>query len=325
MRLDTASGVEAVRKQVAEFFALQIRRYGEIVNAPGCTGNYIKNSENCLACFHCYDSEDSKYGVHVWRNAKDCVDVDTAGRNAERVYNSINAGIDVSNYLCVSLCWTCSFMEYSYYCFNSNRCFGSVGLRKKDYCILNRQYPKGEYEKLRAEIIAKMREAGEYGEFFPPAVSAFGYNESAAQERFPFTKEEALAKGFKWEEYPRGTFDKETVLWNDVPDSIREVDEKAMLKEIFGCVQCKKNYLITPDEMTFYKRLEIPLPRLCPDCRHRRRFMARGPNRLWHRRCMCKGGHFHGDQPCPNEFETTYSPDRPEIVYCEKCYQSEVV
>jgi len=35
--------------------------------------------------------------------------------------------------------------------------------------------------------------------------------------------------------------------------------------------------------------------------------------------------HFHGDQPCPNEFETTYAPGRPEIVYCEKCYQSEVV
>jgi len=26
----------------------------------------------------------------------------------------------------------------------------------------------------------------------------------------------------------------------------------------------------------------------------------------------------------PNEFETAYAPDRPEIVYCEKCYQQEV-
>ena len=24
------------------------------------------------------------------------------------------------------------------------------------------------------------------------------------------------------------------------------------------------------------------------------------------------------------EFETTYSPDRSEIIYCEKCYQQEV-
>ena len=35
--------------------------------------------------------------------------------------------------------------------------------------------------------------------------------------------------------------------------------------------------------------------------------------------------HFHGDGPCPNEFETTFAPDRPEIVYCESCYNSEVV
>ncbi len=27
---------------------------------------------------------------------------------------------------------------------------------------------------------------------------------------------------------------------------------------------------------------------------------------------------------CQNEFETSYAPDRPEIVYCERCYQQEV-
>ncbi|HEY4526141.1 MAG TPA: hypothetical protein VJL32_03550 [Candidatus Paceibacterota bacterium] len=35
--------------------------------------------------------------------------------------------------------------------------------------------------------------------------------------------------------------------------------------------------------------------------------------------------HFHGENPCPTEFETSYAPDRPEIVYCEQCYNSEVV
>ena len=27
---------------------------------------------------------------------------------------------------------------------------------------------------------------------------------------------------------------------------------------------------------------------------------------------------------CKNEFETSYAPDRPEIVYCEQCYNEEV-
>ena len=32
----------------------------------------------------------------------------------------------------------------------------------------------------------------------------------------------------------------------------------------------------------------------------------------------------HGENHCPNEFETSYAPDRDEIVYCEECYQEEV-
>ncbi len=36
--------------------------------------------------------------------------------------------------------------------------------------------------------------------------------------------------------------------------------------------------------------------------------------------------HFHENtDSCPNEFQTAYAPDRTEIVYCEQCYQAEVV
>jgi len=35
--------------------------------------------------------------------------------------------------------------------------------------------------------------------------------------------------------------------------------------------------------------------------------------------------HDHRDQPCSNEFETSYAPERREIVYCEGCYLREVV
>jgi hypothetical protein len=87
--------------------------------------------------------------------------------------------------------------------------------------------------------------------------------------------------------------------------------------------------------------MNVPLPRLCPNCRHYQRLKQRNPLKLWHRKCMCQGKygtnnlqlttynntvtHFHGDQPCPNEFETSYAPDRKEIVYCEQCYNAEVV
>ncbi|MFA6257630.1 MAG: hypothetical protein WC671_01315 [Candidatus Paceibacterota bacterium] len=51
----------------------------------------------------------------------------------------------------------------------------------------------------------------------------------------------------------------------------------------------------------------------------------RNPRQLWHRSCMCElKNHTHGTEKCAVEFETSYSPDRPEIVYCETCYQQEI-
>lgn len=315
-KLDTHSGTESLRKRFQQFILSQPRKFGEIVNAPGSSGNYISDAKNCRNVFHCYDSEDSRYGVHIWRGAKDCMDTDTAGRGAELIYNSMNAGIDTSHYIGCAICWTCSFMEYSYYCFNSNNCIGSVGLRKKNYCILNRQYDKNDFENIRNQIINQLKAISDWGEFFPPELSTFGYNESAAQEQFPLDKEEALAAGYKWEDHPRGTYGKETKKWEDVPDSINDLKAEDITAEIFTCTSCSKNYRIIPRELDFYKQLQIPLPRLCPDCRHSRRFVARGPNRLWYRKCMRPG--------CSNQFETSYAPDRPEIVYCEACYNAEI-
>ncbi len=337
-KLDTTSGVEAMRKKFEEFIMTQPRKYAEIINAPRSSGNYMKDAKNCVECFHCYEAEDSKYGEHVWRNAKDCVDVSTAGRNANMIYNSINAGIDVANFVSVAQGWTSTFLEYCCNCFNSNHCLGSMGLRKKDYCILNKQYTKEEYEKLRGVIVEEIKKSGEWGEFFPVSMTPFGYNETVAQEQFPLTKEEAKKLRYAWEEYPRGTYGKETKTWDVIPDSIEEINFD-VTKEIFVCTNCKKNYRIIPNEIQFYKNLQIPLPRLCPDCRHARRMHARGPNRLWNRQCMCKGvvsdsplatseyqntaTHSHENNLCPNEFQTPFAPDRKEILYCEDCYNRE--
>ncbi len=191
--------------------------------------------------------------------------------------------------------------------YNAANCFGCAGARKQKYCILNKQYSKEEYEKVRGQIIDSLKKEGVYGEFFPPAISAFGYNESAAQADFPLTKEQALAKDYKWEDASRGTYGQEDPI-----------------KNIFACAQCRKNYRLIPAELQFYKQFAIPLPALCPDCRHTRRIAARGPNKLWHRQCMCKVTKHGHDAICPNEFETSYSPERPEMLYCESCYNAEV-
>lgn len=82
------------------------------------------------------------------------------------------------------------------------------------------------------------------------------------------------------------------------------------------CKNCQKNFKIVKQKLDYYRKHVIPVPQECPDCRYSARIKLRSPRRLWHRQCMNEG--------CNNEFETTYSPDRPEKVYCEECYHKEI-
>ncbi|KKP36762.1 MAG: hypothetical protein UR28_C0038G0001, partial [Candidatus Peregrinibacteria bacterium GW2011_GWF2_33_10] len=51
-----------------------------------------------------------------------------------------------------------------------------------------------------------------------------------------------------------------------------------------------------------------------PDQRHKDRMALRNPRKLWKRNCI----------KCNAEIQTTYAPERKEIVYCEKCYLESV-
>jgi hypothetical protein len=324
-RLDTHSGIENFKKEFQNFIKDKPRKYAEVSNATNSTGSYLSNVKNNKHCFHCYDAEDNAYCVHAWRGAKDCMDCSTTGRTAEMMYNSMNAGLQASNFICSFYCWSSQFMQYCLNCPNSNNCFGCAGMVKGSYSILNKKYSKEEYERLTGDIIEKMKQEGIYGDFFPKEVSPLGYNESSAVDEYPLAKEEALALGFAWEETLRGTYGKETIDWIKFPDSIKELPlDFDVNKEVFACLKCSKNYRLTQNELGFYQRMHIPVPRNCPECRHVARFDERGPNKLWQRSCMCnQSEHGHGSK-CANEFETNYSPERPEIIYCESCYNKEV-
>jgi len=212
-------------------------------------------------------------------------------------------------------------------------------MRDKQYCILNKQYTEEEYEELLPKIIKHMNEMPYvdkkgrkyvYGDFYPSEISQFSYNETSAQEFFPMKKEETEAAGFLWKESKDKNY-KITVESKDLPDSILDVKED-IISQIIGCghkgecnEQCATAFRIIPQELQFYKSHNLPLPRLCPNCRHGQRVQNRNPVKLWHRQCMCDKNHPHHAGKCTNEFETSYSPDRKEIVYCEQCYQAEVL
>lgn len=120
-----------------------------------------------------------------------------------------------------------------------------------------------------------------------------------------------------------------------MPDSIDEISAD-ITKEIIECEKCKTPYKIIESEFNFLKKERLPIPRLCHDCRYDRRISDRLKTVLYNRECMCNGesdatgkyhntiSHNHGNNPCGEKFKTGYSPERPEIVYCEGCYVREV-
>ncbi|KKT00286.1 MAG: hypothetical protein UV77_C0005G0023 [Candidatus Nomurabacteria bacterium GW2011_GWA1_43_17] len=197
-------------------------------------------------------------------------------------------------------------------------------MNNKKYCILNKQYSPEEYKILKEKIVESLKKEGVYGEMMPPRLSPFPYNDTLAQEYYPLTEKEARALGYEWQTKASGTYGKETIAEKDTPATIGEVSED-ILNQVLVCKDCKKNFQITRAEFDFYKRMNLPLPHKDFECRHQDRMKKRNPRKLWPRACMCElKNHLHGAKKCPNEFETSYSPDRPEVVYCENCYQQEV-
>ena len=317
-KLDTFSGTERALREFEDFLLSQPHKFAHLHNCVNCLGTNLIDSKNAKYVFHTRRSENSKY-MENGDTEKDSYDLSVGGELSE-CYEGLTP--DHSNRaLFANYVWKSVDALYSDFCMSSQNLFGCVGLKFGEYSIFNKQYSKEEYFKLKEKIIEHMKQAGEWGEFFPMQFSPFAYNESMAQISSSLTKEEALAKGLRWQDNIQKTRGKTTFL--EIPESIFDVQD-SILNEILECILCRRNYKIVPDELTFYRKWKIPIPRKCFFCRLARRFKLRGPSKLWHRKCMCEKNHLHHEGKCPNEFETNYAPERPEIVYCEECYQQEV-
>lgn len=326
-QLDTHSGMERAKKEFREFMFTQLHRDVYMNNSVNCTGQYLYNCKNAKDCYVAVRVEDSRY-FERGDTVKDSYDCLTGGEQ-ELCYESINPdhcnGAFFTNY-----CHTDNDIWYSDSCQSSENIFGCVSLKSASYSIFNKQYDKEEYKKLKSKLIEQMKKAGQWGEFFPSNLSPFCYNETMAQDAFPLTKNGVSAKGLTWQDKFAKTEGKETIT--EIPESINDVDNQ-IVKEVLVCNTCKRNYKIIERELQFYKVNQIPIPRQCFYCRLAKLYEEMGPMHLWTRQCMCdyktyKNTAIHGHHKegrCPNEFETSYSPDRPEIVYCEKCYQAEII
>ncbi len=314
LQLDTHSGWKrAVEKFEAFKKEMYVRSlYG--VQNEDVTGNHVSQSRRCRSVYEVIGCEDVSYGNNLEVNVKDCMDYSYWGMNASLIYEAHACGYDIHHLRFCNLCWDgCSDLTYCDHCFSSKDCFGCVGLKKDRYCILNKQYTEEEYLELVPRLIEHMKKHGEWGEFFPAEFAAFAYNETLAQEWFPLDAAEAKALGYQWKEEAQKSNDYQGPR-PEIPDSIADVDE-SICQQILECEVSGKLYKIIPQELAFYEKLSLPIPRRCPDQRHADRRKRRNPRKLWARNCS----------DCKIDVQTSYAPERPEILLCEDCYAKRVI
>ncbi|MDE2030746.1 MAG: hypothetical protein KGI58_00600 [Patescibacteria group bacterium] len=346
MNLNSILDYKNMYEKSIKFWKTQINKYHQGLRNLDSTGSYVTDSKNVKYGYAIRGSENLKYcQLMLVPDNKDCYDCCIWGQHTELSYETSICGENSYNLkFCFNSWPSCRDSEYCMNNFSSGNCFGCVGLKSAQYCILNKQYSKEEYTSLVSKIKKHMDEVPyidsqgliyKYGEFFPIEFSPFGYNNSLAIQQFSMNKEEAIKHGYPWIEKEKNEYDI-SLKYSDLPQSISEVDN-SILKEIIECEKCHKAYRIMPDELTFLKKENIPLPTKCVECRYQERIFHRLSFRLYNSSCMCNGVndktnqysntrmHTHGSNACQEIFMTGYNPKGDDIVYCEKCYQQEVV
>ncbi|EKD79166.1 MAG: hypothetical protein ACD_41C00146G0001, partial [uncultured bacterium] len=183
----------------------------------------------------------------------------------------------------VNMCRTSPDTQYSDTCHNAKNLFGCVGLRNKQWHIFNRPYSEADYRQLRQTIIEYMTQAGEYGEFFPAQYSLFGYNETLANDFFPLTQPQVMARHWLWATAPQKKYAGKVV---PAPDDLTRTYSD-VTKAIYACSQCQRHYKVIPQEVELYRTLQVQLPTLCSICRQQARERLRNPWKLFKRQCMC--------------------------------------
>lgn len=282
----------AVRHPVPHMIARQ---------TEGASGNMLQEVHDVFDSYFAMQAEHLRRCFSVSKICKDCSDYTTWGDNAELLYECASCGSNAQHLL---FCYECfegtSNLLYCMQCIGCSDCFGCVSLKKKRYCILNKQYTQSEYEVLVPKIIAHMRTSGEWGEFFPISLSPVAYNHTIAQRYYPKTRQEVAALGGRWieEQFPEAA---EAIEASTLLDGIPETDDPIIVKS----ARSGRPFKITSREIQRYRAFRVPLPRLTYDERMEDRAAKLGGIRLYDRVCAKTG----------KPIKTTIPPEAPWIVW----------
>lgn len=311
-----------LQKHLAKFNEIKtqaLHKYSQVLNSSNVTGGYIEDCNRLTYCFDAMECQDVKSSASIGMSKSGQYSYSIGWPAAEFFFGDsvMRGGNNVKFSFLATTSNNCAYVDSVVSC---TECIASIGLKHKEFSILNKAYLKEEYFKIKTELEKK----GELSVFPGQEFSTFAYNESAAQTQYPLAKEESLRQGFKWQDEIPPTTGQETMKPEKMPDNLKDASNE-ILKEIFKCTNCSRNFRIIQRELDYYRQFNLPLPRECPQCRMLRRREQRTPYKLWPGACRCSiEQHSHGGTGCKNTFMTPYAPSSLEKVFCESCYNAEI-
>lgn len=233
------------------------------VQSENSTGEYLTKTTNCDHTYFADGGAKNEYWTTFSIGQAENNAYTGTPANSRECYWSAD----------VSSCFRCHYsyllsrcqnVEYSTECYDCENCFGCVGLRKKQFCILNKQYAESEYWKTLDAIKCAMLERGEYGQFLPAKMSPAWFPESGA---FKYH----LADRTFGEKINAHLFEPDTdgamgdiatiaevTDANELPDCVDELDSW-IGKPVYDSTYNRRFSLLAP-EVALYKKLRVAPP-----------------------------------------------------------------
>ncbi|MBU0626265.1 hypothetical protein KKG31_00490 [Patescibacteria group bacterium] len=72
---------------------------------------------------------------------------------------------------------------------------------------------------------------------------------------------------------------------SELLDDIKDIDDE-ILNKVILCEVTGKPFRFIKQELDFYRKYDLPLPRRCRDQRHLDRMKFKHPRKLWDRSCQ---------------------------------------
>ena len=285
-----------------------------MVNTENSFWDNLKNCKNCNNCFHLWEAENCNFVENWWYWTNNTYDGLWVWENLNLGYEILDTWINATGNYFLITCYTCQKTFYSINCHNSDNLFWCIWLQNKKYCIFNKQYSKQEYENIVPKIIEKMKINWEWWEFFPANLSPFWYNETIAQEFIELSEKEIIKQNFNYSNYKSPEIKVEKLIpASKLPENISDIPDD-ILNWAIKCEVSEKPFRIISQELEFYRKHNLPIPKKHPDIRYLERIKLRNPRKLFDRDC----------DKCWNNMKTSYNKNRKETVYCQKCYNDEI-